>query len=121
MFYLRLGALVMVLAMGSTLAVAQPQGERKKRPLPPLQQRESEVRQGGLSGSPAPPSVGKPAGYDGAGGRSFDFNPAGEYAGEYPEVESYTPQPLCEPPDIVNTTGLGPTVSLPTAGDPYWK
>jgi hypothetical protein len=119
MVVLRAAAFLVALLIGSGFAVAQPQTARKKRALPPLQQKAPEVRQGGLSDNP-PPQATKVVG-NGTGWQSFDFNPAGEYAGEYPEPESYTPEPLCDPPDVVFPTGLGSTLSVPTAGDPYWK
>jgi hypothetical protein len=98
---------VLVFAYLTSAALAQPDSTRRKRPLPPVQQRTEEVRQTGLG---EPQSKSTPESGQDTGWQSFDFNPAGDYAGEHHEPESYTPQPLCDPPMVVPTSGLGPTM-----------
>ena len=107
MSYVRWCAGALVLLLSSTAIWAEPQVLRRKRPMPPLEQREPEVRQNGAGELPPPPPPAKASDPD----SSWEML-------EHPDenYESYTPQPLCEPPNIVPTTGLGPTVSDPGGG-----
>jgi hypothetical protein len=87
----------------ASVCLGQP--PERRRPLPPLNQQVPEYRQGGLSENVQP----APAPTADRGWRPWDFNPAGDYSGEYPEPEIYVPEPLSSPPYVVPTIGLPPT------------
>lgn len=86
------------------VAAEEPAGHARKRPLPPLEHRAPEVRQNGAGEAPPRPQA----------AANESEQPYWESLdSSCGEVETYTPQPLCEPPAVVPTTGLGPTVLDP--------